>query len=110
MRGVVTIDALLSLLNCFRGACSKASDLASPRANVDWEKESAVLVLSRRPNEAIVLPGLNVTIRVASVQGNAVRIGIEAPPDVGIFRAELLSRVPANSPTGAASVCLVAAG
>jgi carbon storage regulator len=55
------------------------------------------LVLSRRPNEAIVLPGLNVTIRVAAVNGNAVRIGVEAPPDVGIFRAELLARAPSDN-------------
>ncbi len=69
-----------------------------------------MLVLSRRPNEAIVLPGLNVTIRVTAVKGNAVRIGIEAPPDVNILRAELLGRTLSDSSTEADPACLVAAG
>jgi carbon storage regulator len=51
-----------------------------------------VLVLSRRLNEAIVLPGLNVTVRVVAITGGQVRIGIEAPRDVEVFRAEVLGR------------------
>jgi carbon storage regulator len=51
-----------------------------------------VLVLSRRLHEAIVLPGLNVTVRVVAIQGGQVRIGIEAPRDVEVFRAEVLGR------------------
>jgi carbon storage regulator CsrA len=49
-----------------------------------------MLVLSRRLNERIVLPGLNVTIEVLSVRGNTVRLGITAPGDVSIMREELL--------------------
>jgi carbon storage regulator len=49
-----------------------------------------VLILSRRPNEKIVLPGLNVTIEVLSVKGNTVRLGITAPDGVHIVREELL--------------------
>jgi carbon storage regulator len=48
-----------------------------------------MLVLSRRLNEKIVLPGLNVTIEVVSVRNGQVRIGIEAPPEVTILREEL---------------------
>jgi carbon storage regulator len=51
-----------------------------------------VLVLSRRLHESIVLPGLNVTVRVVAIQGGQVRIGIEAPRDVEVFRAEVLGR------------------
>ena len=53
-----------------------------------------MLVLSRRLNEKVVLPGLNITIHVTAVNGNVVRLGIEAPPDVTIVREELLTRTP----------------
>jgi carbon storage regulator CsrA len=48
-----------------------------------------MLVLSRRPEEKIVFPSLGVTIQVLRIQGNAVRIGVEAPPDVRVLRHEL---------------------
>jgi carbon storage regulator CsrA len=50
-----------------------------------------MLVLSRRPNERIVLPAVNATIQVVSIKPNAVRIGIEAPDDLEVFREELLT-------------------
>jgi carbon storage regulator CsrA len=49
-----------------------------------------VLVLTRRPNEKIVLPGLGVTLQVLAVKGNIVRIGVEAPREVKVVRKELL--------------------
>ena len=51
-----------------------------------------MLVLTRRLHESIVIPGLNVTIQVVAVKGGTVRIGIEAPPDVPIWRGELLDQ------------------
>jgi carbon storage regulator CsrA len=51
-----------------------------------------MLVLTRRIQEKVVLPGLGVTIQVLAIKGGVVRIGIEAPMDVPIFRAELLNR------------------
>jgi carbon storage regulator CsrA len=51
-----------------------------------------VLVLTRRPHEKIVLPGLGVTIQVVSIKGGSVRLGIEAPPDVQVMREELLDQ------------------
>jgi carbon storage regulator CsrA len=52
----------------------------------------AVLVLSRRLQEKIVLPGLGVTIEVVAVQPGVVRLGIDAPPEVTILRSELFDR------------------
>ena len=49
-----------------------------------------MLVLSRRLHESIVLPGLHVTIRVVAVNGDRVRLGIEAPKDIPVMREELL--------------------
>ena len=51
-----------------------------------------MLVLSRRLNEKVVLPGLGVTVQVVSVKPGVVRLGIEAPPEVQVLRAELLAR------------------
>jgi len=64
-----------------------------------------VLVLTRRPHEKIVLPGLGVTIEVIAIKGNSVRLGIEAPPDVQILREELLSQDSATAPCRSAELC-----
>lgn len=47
-----------------------------------------MLVLTRKLQEQIRI-GNNVTITVLRVKGQAVRIGIEAPRDVRVVRAEL---------------------
>ncbi|MEZ6047689.1 MAG: carbon storage regulator [Planctomycetaceae bacterium] len=47
-----------------------------------------MLVLSRKPGESIVLAD-NVRISVIKVNGSRIQIGIEAPGDVTIRRAEL---------------------
>ena len=47
-----------------------------------------MLVLTRRPGEKIVI-GSNITITIVSIDSNRVRIGIEAPGEVRIMRAEL---------------------
>jgi carbon storage regulator len=48
-----------------------------------------MLVLSRKPNERIVIDG-GITITVVKIDRNHVRIGIEAPGHVGVFREEIL--------------------
>jgi carbon storage regulator len=47
-----------------------------------------MLVLSRKANETIIIDG-DIRVTVVSIRGNQVRIGIEAPPHVGILRQEL---------------------
>lgn len=47
-----------------------------------------MLVLTRKIEEEIIL-GNNIRVRVLSLRGNTVRIGIEAPGDVRIKRGEL---------------------
>ena len=49
-----------------------------------------MLVLSRRLGEKIIVPGLNLSIQVVSIKQGTVRLGIEAPPLVKVFREELL--------------------
>lgn len=47
-----------------------------------------MLVLSRKCNQEIVI-GDDIKITVVRVQGNKVRLGVEAPQDVAIIRGEL---------------------
>lgn len=48
-----------------------------------------MLVLSRRPSESVLI-GQDVKVTVLKIERNHVRIGIEAPGEVTILRAELL--------------------
>jgi len=50
-----------------------------------------MLVLSRKASERIVI-GNGITITVLSVHAGKVRLGIEAPREVTVYRAELLAR------------------
>ncbi len=51
-----------------------------------------MLVLRRKVGESIVLDGV-INISVLAVEGERVKIGISAPPDVTIVREELLRAV-----------------
>lgn len=48
-----------------------------------------MLVLSRRESESLVI-GADVTVRVLSIKGSRVRLGIDAPESVAIKRNELV--------------------
>lgn len=47
-----------------------------------------MLVLSRKQDEKIIIDG-RITIMVVSIQGDKVRLGIEAPRDVSVHREEV---------------------
>ena len=66
-----------------------------------------MLVLSRRLNEKIVLPGLGITIQVLDIRRGTVRLGIEAPPDVSVLREELAGRPRAEAGPKEAGPCAV---
>ncbi len=51
-----------------------------------------MLVLRRKSGEAIVLNGV-IRIYVLAVEGERVKLGIDAPPDVVIVRQELLDEL-----------------
>jgi carbon storage regulator len=48
-----------------------------------------MLVLSRKKNEKIIVGNGDVVITVVGICGNRVRIGIDAPSDVGVHREEV---------------------
>jgi carbon storage regulator len=47
-----------------------------------------MLVLSRKTNESILIDG-NIRVTVTRIRGNQVRLGIEAPGTVRVYREEL---------------------
>ena len=47
-----------------------------------------MLVLSRKPNECVLIDS-KVTVKVLCIQGNKVRLGIDAPFDVAVDRLEV---------------------
>ena len=62
----------------------------------NFTEEKIMLVLSRKIGEKIDI-GSDIVITVVAVQGNKVRIGIEAPEQVTILRGELTADRPARS-------------
>ncbi len=51
-----------------------------------------MLVLTRRPNESIIIAN-NIKITVVSVGPGRVKLGIEAPPDVRVDRQEIHEKI-----------------
>lgn len=52
-----------------------------------------MLILTRSEGERLVFPDLGITITVAEIKGNKVRIGIDAPRDVRVNREEVQRRI-----------------
>ena len=51
-----------------------------------------MLVLSRKQDEKIMI-GDNITLMVISIQGDKVRLGIDAPKEVSIHREEVYKAI-----------------
>jgi len=51
-----------------------------------------MLVLTRKLGETIVI-GDNITIKVVDIHGKQIRLGIEAPTEISIFRGEIYDRI-----------------
>jgi carbon storage regulator len=68
---------------------------------------TTMLVLTRKPGEAVRI-GADVTVRVLSVQGNKIRLGVAAPDDVRVLRAEVAPHgTPTDPPPTPAPAALV---
>ena len=51
-----------------------------------------MLILTRKIGESLVI-GDNVIVRLLSIKGNQVRLGIEAPQNVSVHREEIYHRI-----------------
>jgi carbon storage regulator len=61
-----------------------------------------MLILTRRAGETIMV-GHDVKVTVLAINGNQVRIGVEAPKDVAVHREEVAQRIEAESRTKGAA-------
>lgn len=54
-----------------------------------------MLLLTRRPNESIVIGNgdSKITVTVLGIKGNQVRIGVDAPRQVSVHRNEIYDRI-----------------
>jgi carbon storage regulator CsrA len=53
-----------------------------------YRKGFSMLVLSCKLGERIVLPGIGTTVSVVAIKGKVARLGISAPIEVTVHRAE----------------------
>jgi carbon storage regulator len=51
-----------------------------------------VLILTRKTGEALIV-GDNIQITVLEIRGKQIRLGIQAPGDVQVFREEVYRRI-----------------
>ena len=51
-----------------------------------------MLVLSRKPDESVFISD-NIVVTVLSIQGDKVRLGIEAPREMPVHRREVYERI-----------------
>ena len=51
-----------------------------------------MLILTRKPEQGIVIDG-TIRVRILAVDGDRVKIGIDAPGTVGVLREELAEQV-----------------
>ena len=57
-----------------------------------------MLILTRKPGEKVMV-GDNIVIAILDVKGSNVRIGIDAPREIPVYRDELLEAMkPAHTP------------
>lgn len=56
-----------------------------------------MLVLSRKKNESIVIDD-QIVVTVIEIRGDKVRLGIEAPTEIGIHRQEVWAAIQAQTP------------
>ena len=62
-----------------------------------------MLHIGRKAGEAINIDG-GIVIRIIEVQGGHVRIGIDAPRRIGVYRSELYERILKENTEAQASV------
>src|SRR3954452_402786 len=61
-------------------------------------RKRAMLVLTRKLMEKVYI-GSDICVTVVRLEGGQVRLGIDAPRNIPVTRAELLPRAPSPGPT-----------
>ena len=55
-----------------------------------------MLVLRRRKGESLVIDGGRILVTVLEIEGNVIKIGVEAHPSITVVRDELLRKETKN--------------
>lgn len=61
-----------------------------------------MLILSRKINEKICI-GNNITLTIMEVRGDQVKVGIDAPKDVKVFRQEVFNAIQSENKAAAST-------
>jgi len=65
-----------------------------------------MLILSRKLNEKVVI-GDDITVSIIEVRGDQVRIGIDAPKKIKVFRQEVFDAIREENKAASASVAVI---
>jgi carbon storage regulator len=65
-----------------------------------------MLILSRKVNEKVVI-GEDITVSIIEVRGDQVRIGIDAPKKVKVFRQEVFDAIKAENKAASQSAPVI---
>jgi carbon storage regulator len=55
-----------------------------------------MLILSRKPGESIVIDG-RIRVKIVRLDGDVIKVGIEAPADVPVHRQEVYDEIQRNN-------------
>jgi len=65
-----------------------------------------MLILSRKTNEKIMI-GDDISISIIEIRGDQVRIGVDAPKSVKVFRQEVFDAIKAENKAAVESVAVL---
>lgn len=65
-----------------------------------------MLILSRKINEKVVI-GEDITVSIIEIRGDQVRIGIDAPKKVKVFRQEVFDAIKEENKAASASAVVI---
>jgi carbon storage regulator len=65
-----------------------------------------MLILSRKTNEKIMI-GDDISISIIEIRGDQVRIGVDAPKSVKVFRQEVFDAIKAENKAAAKSTAIL---
>ena len=65
-----------------------------------------MLILSRKTNEKIMI-GDDISVSIIEIRGDQVRIGVDAPKSVKVFRQEVFDAIRAENKAAAQSVAVL---
>jgi len=67
-----------------------------------------MLILSRKINEKIII-GDNIAVSIIEVRGDQVRIGVDAPKNIKVFRQEVFEAIKAENKAASESAAKIPA-